>query len=259
MPLAHADSIVDLMSDSDVEAVPAAPAAALVGAAPAPAIVADDYDNMTKEQCVAALRGKDAVIQSKDALFKTSRASRRAVVQQLRRAGCKIKTLHVKLKEANTKHEFHVEKRGSTRLTPRGVLCVAIRRNISNVSARTFGTAVLEDIGKDTVVRAELQTAAALTAWSRSFHASGEAVIEGSDWGIAVHSCRSDATSSAVWHNSKLFSSDVDSVYVSSEDLADGVLPDDAISRHHAWGELQRVGDSSTAWDLLCSTIFVLA
>ena len=247
MPLVDADSIVDLVSDSDVEAIPAALAAALVGINRAPTTDADDYDNLSKDECIAALRSKDKVMQSKDAFLKTACASHRTVVQKLRRSGGKIKTLRAKLKQAIMKNEFDVEKRGSKRLTPRGVLCVAIRRNISNVSARTFGTAVLEDIGKDTVVRAELQTAAALTAWSRSFHASGEAVIEGSDWGIAVHSCRSDATNSAVWHNSKLFSSDVDSVYVSSEDLADGALPEDAISRHHARGELQRVGDSSTA------------
>lgn len=233
-------SVVDLVSESDAEAVPAA-----VLVAPA-ADSADNYDDLTREECIATLRSRDKALRAKHNALNKSLSARRGAFQKLRRSTKRIKSLQLALKQAKQRQSFDIEKRGTRRLTPRGVLCVAIRRNLSNVSARTFGTAVLEDIGKDTVIRAELQTGSALTAWSRSFHASSEAAINSADWGIAVHACRSDATNSAIWHNAKLFSSDVDSVYVCSDDMSNDKLPDD-VNRHHAWGELQRVGDSSTA------------
>lgn len=59
--------------------------------------------------------------------------------------------------------------KGSSQLTPHGNAALAIRRNLSNISAEDLGLVIMDDASKQTVLRAECRTAAALIANARLF------------------------------------------------------------------------------------------
>ena len=54
-------------------------------------------------------------------------------------------------------------------LTPQGSISLAIRRNLGNVSAQDLGLIIMNDVSKQTVLRSECRTAAALAASNRFF------------------------------------------------------------------------------------------
>ena len=63
----------------------------------------------------------------------------------------------------------NTQPRSWSRLTPNGAIAVAIRRNLSNCSAEDFGLVVMDDLSKQSVLRAECGTASALISSSRLF------------------------------------------------------------------------------------------
>jgi hypothetical protein len=115
------------------------------------------------------------------------------------------------VKDVNS--NFQVQRRGVKRLSPKGVLALAIRRQFANSAAKTFGLVLLDDISGQTLCRAELELAASWIASMQHFHRSFCVLREdqnpaASDGGpmdsMLVHAYKSDATNSAVWHQSKL-------------------------------------------------------
>ena len=95
---------------------------------------------------------------------------------------------------------------------------LAIRRNIANTSCASMGAALLEDLSKDTVARAEIRCQASLVMCMREFHAGMEnRVAENaapSSPGVVSHSFCSDATNSAIWQSAKLQGAELLSSYV---------------------------------------------
>lgn len=139
-------------------------------------------------------------------------------------------------------------------------MALAIRRNLSNGAARDLGAVLMIDVSHPTVTKYETLLAAALTAHSRRFHLHCEARFhqETQGWNVAFHSFRSDATTSNVWHHSKLMVADLLSAYVCSSrhhesdhvDENNHKAFDSVVSLHHAWCELQRVGEFHSGADV---------
>ena len=133
--------------------------------------------------------------------------------QQLRRDAVKLDNMRTTniLPVGDT--ELLIERKGKQRLSSRGILAVAIRRNVSSVAAFDFGCVSLDPISGQTVIRAELLLGSCLTAASKYFqkHAWHELNMAWTDshqpddkWRAIVYSFRSDATNSCIWQNAKL-------------------------------------------------------
>lgn len=73
-------------------------------------------------------------------------------------------------------------------LTPQGAISLAVRRNLSNASAESLGLIVLTDVSKQSVLRSECRTAAALIANARLMF---------EEW--AYHCSNMDSSSRAFW------------------------------------------------------------
>ena len=93
-------------------------------------------------------------------------------------------------------------------LTPEGTLSLAIRCNMSNCSAEDLGLVIMDDCSKQTVLRAECRSAAALVASARLFFQQRDSEL--SDCHDAEERCsflwlqyREDATNSSK-HRSKM-------------------------------------------------------
>ncbi len=90
-------------------------------------------------------------------------------------------------------------------LSLKGQLAVGIRRNLSNIAAGDFGKVVLEQMSRQTVIRAEVAAGeATLDQTKRVFDDKREAAaLYGADQ-IEVFTATSDATNSAIWQKRKL-------------------------------------------------------
>jgi hypothetical protein len=103
---------------------------------------------------------------------------------------------------------FLVTRVGTTWLTPHGAMAVAIRRNCANISAHNLGIAILEDMSTNTVIKAELQCAAAIIVSMRRFNDNMNVAMDElslSDvFSISALSFMSDATCADLWQQSKL-------------------------------------------------------
>ena len=103
---------------------------------------------------------------------------------------------------------FLITKVGEKWLTPHGAMALAIRRNCANLSATNTGIVMLEDMSTNTIIKAELQCAAAIIVSMRRFNDSMNVAMEDlslSDaFSISLTSYMSDATCSNLWQQSKL-------------------------------------------------------
>eukprot|EP00973_Karenia_brevis_P071889 9989219-Karenia_brevis.AAC.1 len=71
---------------------------------------------------------------------------------------------------------FQIQRHGKKQsyLTFQGGMSVALRRNISNVSAKGFGSSALEDISHQTVARWEVDCGATVQGGIQQFHKNME-------------------------------------------------------------------------------------
>ena len=136
---------------------------------------------------------------------------------------------------------------GKKRLAPRGVIALAVRRNMSNVPCEGVSAILLEDLSRQTVARAEICAAAALNAASRAWYQINfESLIAAPQLGgdlsaMAIHCVRGDATNARVFNNSKVHNLDCESLI-----LAASLEPHaDAFQQSHNWADLQIVSDGS--------------
>ena len=83
-------------------------------------------------------------------------------------------------------------------LTPRGMINLALRRNLSNVSAHDLGFVTLDDASRQTVVRAELKASACFVASSRNFFGRMQhdlfSVTNAGGFSVSFVASRQDAT-----------------------------------------------------------------
>jgi hypothetical protein len=74
-------------------------------------------------------------------------------------------------------------------LTDRSAVCAAVRRNLTNVSAGDFGTAVMADISRPVIIKGEIMLGAARIAAMQNYHKYMEFLVgEEPELSIVVHS-----------------------------------------------------------------------
>lgn len=157
---------------------------------------------------------------------------------------------------------FQIEREENKRLfSAKAILAVGMRCAMTGVAAKSLGPAVLQDISRQKVTKCEIELGAAWVAAARVFHdemevAASQEQLQQTDAGqgaslsslahcVACHSISSDATNSAVWHNSKLHSTVVQSLYIrDAAELASGTA---GPNFWRTFADLQRVRDSSAA------------
>ncbi|CAE8597805.1 unnamed protein product [Polarella glacialis] len=166
-----------------------------------------EYNVMDKHQLIALLSVADSALVRKAKEL-------RAVKQELRRVKTKLEDMVSASRHAcETEEALAIERCGVKRLSQKGVIAIAVRRNFSSISAYDLGAVLMENISGQTVIRAELLLAASLTASSRYFHLDARSDMrspwpEGTEssmkFRVACYSFRSDATNSCIWQNAKL-------------------------------------------------------
>ena len=102
-------------------------------------------------------------------------------------------------------------------LTPEGTLSLAIRRNMSNCSAEDLGLVIMDDCSKQTVLRAECRTAAALMASAHQFFQQRDSELsdrhDDERCSFLWLQYREDATNSSK-HRSKMTALELQASYV---------------------------------------------
>ena len=99
--------------------------------------------------------------------------------------------------------------------TPQGCISLAIRRNLSNISAEDLGLVTMHDVSKQTVLRAECRTGAALLANSRAFFQEFlhyDSQMDDSSLSFLVVQYRQDATNSSK-HRQKMSALEIDASF----------------------------------------------
>ena len=143
-----------------------------------------------------------------------------------------------KLKGDSVDSIFQSHRRGTTKLSEAGSCSVGLRRNFGNASAQDFGSTTLDKVSRQTVTRAEVDTAAAFVASIRGAHLDAAVTIMNLSTAsllapsaqrkllVCCHALRSDATNSSVWQDSKLHCCEIESGYMldPAGALAEGVL-----------------------------------
>lgn len=214
------------------------------------------YNDLSKDDLVLLLTEKDRKLAQKEATIIELKRKHRAALQAVRR---KRKTLKKARTGTRDDHDnaLNIVRIGKRKLAPRGRIAVALRRNLTNIAAYQIGVALMEDISKDTVARAEIQAAAALIASTRAFFnvmketlqerhaitledtdAPVDALIDrGSACGLnlVVIGWMNDATNSGVWQRRKLHSVILDACHCPRPD---GKLLQQYMKGECDWGDL---------------------
>lgn len=146
-------------------------------------------------------------------------------------------------------------------------LSLAVRRNIGNIAAKDMSKSIMQDISRQTIVRAELLCGGCIVAAfedhhrveeaklefvSRSIVSSGAPVVVSA---VAAHVFSCDATVSNVWRNSKLMSCNLLSAYLTSCESLSAAEPryDENASCMAGWADLQQIVDSTMVfWTCSC-------
>ncbi len=147
--------------------------------------------------------------------------------------------------------------RKSLHLTPRSAMVVAMRRNLSNVAASSFGCCALADISRQTVVRCELTAGASLVAAFRFYHSYTESTMANlpastcqNHTFVSCHSISSDATNSAVWRRSKLQGLHLLSSYLANPASTLAKPFSQCVISYDSFADIQRVVHSSAGGTL---------
>ena len=83
-------------------------------------------------------------------------------------------------------------------------ISLGIRRNLSNVACGDLSLILLDDASRWSVARAEVHSAAAMTASCKSFHLNMVESFDSSDPSLSIHLVTQDATNSSIWQKRKL-------------------------------------------------------
>jgi hypothetical protein len=232
--LADADDVVNVSDDEEpredvIARLPDLPddGSQIVAEVNVPGL--EKYTQMSREQLLVHVLRQDQTISNQKNKIKV-------LTQQARRSKEKLDSACADLATSRQQSEqdLALEKYVS-RFTPKGLTSLAVRRNLSNISASDLSSVLTTDFSGHTVIRAERMLAASLTAHSRHVHQEAHCnLIDGSarllprvgsamsavhltqpapdvDFQIVAHAIRSDATNSSVWQNSKLYATQVSS------------------------------------------------
>jgi hypothetical protein len=157
---------------------------------------------------------------AKDTRLLEMEEQERMLRKKLRRMECQA--LAPQDQAAMVDADFRIERRGSKRLSVKGTLALAIRKNMANVGGADLGAVILEDLGKKAVYKSEMDLAGSFIAAFRSFHETCEEDMKdgpNASFAVACHAFSSDATNSSVWQQSKLHSTLLQSSYLMDASL----------------------------------------
>ena len=198
------------------------------------------------------------------------RRKRIADKQRIRRQEAKIAKLELQIveleQEKTNRGHFDLErKRGGVRMTARGSLALAIRRNMSCIAAADIGPTLMDPVTRWSVTKYEVECAATIIASARSRHQEMLEMQCDSEHGedplapattISWHTLRGDATNSGVLHEAKMhvfeagttfFDTDAIDQYSESCEHNDGNFLDCAVFSGRWFADTQRVTDNSGA------------
>ena len=121
-------------------------------------------------------------------------------------------------------------------LTPKGIVAIALRRNLGNIACALLQHTILHDVSGCTVSRCEVKCGAALAAHSQAFYQYMDHVMKSGDGSksqsqlkFGVHCFREDGTNSGIWRKSKLAAMEVESFFTTNGSS----LKDALESGHH--------------------------
>lgn len=115
-------------------------------------------------------------------------------------------------------NDLDVHRKGSCRLTWRGMISLGLRKAIALVSGRSYPLASLVDVSRNTVIRAEVLTGAFFVARSSVFHNSIYAILKE----ISRRRQAVNATEDDLEHQSQMVAVDLDvspAVAASQDDM----------------------------------------
>ena len=132
-----------------------------------------------------------------------------------------------------------IEGESSGWLTASGMISLAIRRNLTNCASSDLGLALMADVSRWTVTRAETKAAACLVESSRQFFRRWRECIMEKGHSVTVLGYRQDATNSNIWAKSKLIALELDASF------AFGLQEDSDFARisHTDFFSLKRLAD----------------
>ena len=135
-------------------------------------------------------------------------------------------------------------------LTPKGIIAIALRRNLGNIACALLQHTILHDVSGCTVSRCEVKCGAALAAHSQAFYQYMDHVMKSGDGSksqsqlkFGVHCFREDGTNSGIWRKSKLAAMEVESFFTTNGSS----LKDALESGHHLrrLADVQRISDGT--------------
>ena len=133
-------------------------------------------------------------------------------------------------------------------LTPKGIISVALRRNLGNIACALLQHTILHDVAGCTVSRCEVKCGAALAAHSQAFYQYMDHVLKSggdskSQLKFAIHCFRGDGTNSGIWRKSKLGCMEVESFFTTNGSSVKDALE----SGHHLrrLADVQRISDAT--------------
>ena len=131
---------------------------------------------------------------------------------------------------------LHIKHAANKMLKGTTIIAVGLRRNMSNTAASDLGPLVLTDISKQSVLKAEVLTGAALMGYAQDWHKANEMGLKrvrvgridaealvvahpdppekDPEFQVAFHYIAGDATNSRVWRGSKVHTCEVWSGYL---------------------------------------------
>ena len=205
----------------------------------------EQYEALDHQTCVDIIMQRDETIAEH---VKHERALRRKIASITGKV-CAVP------EDDDRNIDWMVTRRGKQRLTVKGSIALAIRKSTTNIACQDVGVMIMEDIGKNTVIRAELDLGDRMHQLFKNFHtdmantilnnhenSSSSAMVT-----FQVHTFRSDATNSSVWHHSKLINLDFKSYYVVDlEHLTPQTGLASILHTCYGFADLQRVASAAT-------------
>lgn len=151
-----------------------------------------------------------------------------------------ITKLNKQIAKSAENQEFQVVRLGKgrsgrgARFSRESMFSMALRRNVSNISAGDFVLVVLEDVSGQPITRFESMCGSALIAAMQAFMvdlydycfsnlpaqvAQSHIPIMEAEWKLACVSFTSDATNSNIWQRRKLMVTEASAAYIADHDL----------------------------------------
>ena len=191
------------------------------GAIEAQVVEADNpYRHLSQETLVSVLCDRDAEIKTLKVKLQKTQKQKWRLEQKLDATSEQVVALS-KTKDdeklAIVRKATHAER---SHITGCATFALAIGRNFSSIATTDLGIVLLDTMSKDTVIRAEIKTAAAILGSTFSYweHELQVANVDAERFGFSTTSITCDATGAGAWKKKKVSTCCIESSFLDSQD-----------------------------------------